>query len=280
MPNLYLFRNVLTSKVLLSTNYILKPHLYKQIGEHWPSHSIRPDHWVPFVVLTGIPSLDLAKHLQELVLSRKPAPPLPIASYRYPIYKVPSRMLLESEGKTATEGEEQPILSIRPYAVPDDIRDRVSHLCEVLNEHGEGLKKANDKALARMTGATKNARVETNQSTTVAGAYPPSLYWERDEFRTVVAERQLFWPDWMSHYKLLLKRGRFPIDLPGYDSRRLVDKYEEDPTDLMGFKSRRFKREVRRQDSKTLAAPSEEMIRASRVTKMSKRMNKDWIYRV
>ena len=38
-----------------------------------------------------------------------------------------------------------------------------------------------------------------------------TLWWEREEYRYVVDEQDLLWPEFVKHDKLVLRRGRYPV---------------------------------------------------------------------
>lgn len=57
MPNVYLFRNIVTSKVVVSPWFRMHDSVLRQIGEHRPQLKVRRDHWVCYAVLSGLGSM-------------------------------------------------------------------------------------------------------------------------------------------------------------------------------------------------------------------------------
>ncbi|KAI8893169.1 hypothetical protein BC833DRAFT_609341 [Globomyces pollinis-pini] len=52
--NVYFFRNMITNKVLVSPRFRMENSILNQTGEHRNQLKIRPDHYVPFCVITGL----------------------------------------------------------------------------------------------------------------------------------------------------------------------------------------------------------------------------------
>ncbi|KAI9193318.1 uncharacterized protein BJ171DRAFT_528891 [Polychytrium aggregatum] len=194
VPNLYMFRNMITSKVLVSPKFQLEPTLLRQIGEHRPSAKIRADHWVPFAVLTGLRAHTSAEFLADRIVADS-------------LFKNPL-----SKPTLPLRGSEQ----YQPWTIPEAVRQRTIELCKLLNsEEFQSQENLSD------------ALTETDES---AQEFPRSLelHWERDEYQHVVSDADveqdqdqvLMWPMFVDHRKLKLLRNRYPVvdglDLKGF----------------------------------------------------------------
>ncbi|KAI8837942.1 hypothetical protein BJ741DRAFT_602362 [Chytriomyces cf. hyalinus JEL632] len=189
--NLYLFRHMITNKVLVSPKFQLETPLLKQIGGHRSSLTIRRDHFVPFAVVSGIASADNHAQLATQVphpytnvlpksLSKLPLSPLTVEQ-RAPRKKLPKGVFGLRKPEAADEWVK--------WQIPADVKERTWALCDALNEiEGENV----------------------------------TVFWERDEYRRVVDEANLVWPEYVTHKALDLFRNRYPI-VPGLDRKTWVD---------------------------------------------------------
>lgn len=128
MPSLYFFRHHITHKVLVSPRVLLEhtPHnrLLNQIGENRPQAKIRPDHWVPFAVLSGIPNQALADRILKLVVPQIYDDGFWLKKQTFPVY--PKRLAGEKQSGGPAE--------YLKWRIPDMVREKTVLLCEVLNK--------------------------------------------------------------------------------------------------------------------------------------------------
>ncbi|KAJ3392053.1 hypothetical protein HDU92_008651 [Lobulomyces angularis] len=120
MVNLYLFRNVLNSAVVVSPYYRITTKSLRQIRAHREQKNPRPDHWTPFLVLSGLTSVRIAEKLKNKILHlKKNESDLLHRNKLGPGPKV--RLPL-------TEQHQK-----EPWTVPLDIRRKVKVLCKILS---------------------------------------------------------------------------------------------------------------------------------------------------
>eukprot|EP00842_Homolaphlyctis_polyrhiza_P000372 jgi/Hompol1/1335/HPOL_002685-RA len=158
--------------------HIQHPKILNQIGEQRPQNKIRPDHWVPFLAVTGFKNADTVAELQATI-----APP---TKYFGPKLRLP---LPNSNHFTG-------------WKIPEQVKDRTMALCRALESsalvrkeiYGDRAELASDDELRTMLPASQLA-----------------MWWERDEFRYIIDDENLLWPDFVVHHKLQLSRGRYPV---------------------------------------------------------------------
>ncbi|KAJ3081053.1 hypothetical protein HK102_002613 [Quaeritorhiza haematococci] len=204
MPNLYLFRNVITSKVLVSPTFKMESAILSQIREHRPELKIRPDHWTPFAVLTDLRKHQTAEMIQKRILDLT----APYAGMKGPA----GRYRLPLPGHDSTQG----------WRIPEEVRSKTIALCKVLNSPEftalEGTKKEEAAAVEKPESTTDAPADLVEEEEFLDHTY--RIWWERDEYRHVVDEQQLLWPDVVAHERLRLLRNRFPL-VPGLNLRKL-----------------------------------------------------------
>ncbi|KAJ3247664.1 hypothetical protein HDU78_003470 [Chytriomyces hyalinus] len=182
---------MITNKVLVSPKFQLETPLLKQIGGHRSSLTIRRDHFVPFAVVSGIASAD--NHAQ--LATQVPHPytnVLPKSLSKLPLspltveQRAPRKKLPKGVfGLRKPEAADEWV----KWQIPADVKERTWALCDALNEiEGENV----------------------------------TVFWERDEYRRVVDEANLVWPEYVTHKALDLFRNRYPI-VPGLDRKTWVD---------------------------------------------------------
>jgi hypothetical protein len=203
--------------------------MLKQIRENRSSLKLRPDHWVPFSVLTGIPDNSAQKTLFDLT-APKPLIHGPLPKYRLPLRPDAASPLL-AEKRTRLKGERnfRPLdksLLWQPWTIPQDVKQKTVMLCRALNEtdvqellHSKSLESTSSKS----TLSSSTPQQTANPSSHIQTESPLSLtmYWERDEYRYVIEERSLLdegeklvWPSFVQHARLELFRNRYPKNLP------------------------------------------------------------------
>ncbi|KAJ1328373.1 hypothetical protein BSLG_010105 [Batrachochytrium salamandrivorans] len=192
--NLYLLRNVLTAKVLVSPSIKLDSKILAQIGEQRPQNKIRPDHWVPFLVVTGFKDARTVEGLQNAI-----APPL---AYYGPKERLP----------LSIKGSPFP-----GWSIPEKVTERTLSLCSELcrdrrvhNEvYGTG---AVNRTLAKRVDSTLTSKsLDISEMGDLEPILSYTMWWERDEFRCIADTTNNGWPSFVEHKKLKLQRGRFPI---------------------------------------------------------------------
>lgn len=124
--------------------------------------------------------------------------------------------------------ERLPVLSPSPrstthfwkWKIPQDVKEKSVLLCEALNsEKWDQLFLKNGEQENDTT-----AKSESSLTSSLTDDVPElTLFWEREEYKDVVIEKELMWPDYVQHEKLKLRRGRFP-EVPGLDLKRLQEK--------------------------------------------------------
>ncbi|KAI9365503.1 hypothetical protein DFJ73DRAFT_270383 [Zopfochytrium polystomum] len=207
--NLFLFRHIITGKVLVSPRFDLKDNLLNQIGEHRNSVKIRHDHWVPFSVVTGLPSPEiqdaLTRHLLPRVYAR------PVAGQTFPLppkHPQPHHPNVTRTNFKLLRGVPDRADFWKGWEVPEDVQLKTLALCRgLLHVAGEdGRAKKEDMVALNCT-----------------------VWWERDEYRRLIEGRRvriqdkndpflfktetLYWPPGVEHRMLELKRGRSPVGI-------------------------------------------------------------------
>ena len=118
--NLYLFRNMLHGKVIVSKGFKLDVSLTKrfdasqnshlsQIGEHRYGRVLRRDHWVPFLVLSGLRSESIDK-IHDSITTQIPNPQ---GKYRLPM---PQTQTIQ-------------------WTIPEDVKSKTILVCQTLQDH-------------------------------------------------------------------------------------------------------------------------------------------------
>ncbi|KAJ3054749.1 hypothetical protein HK097_000920 [Rhizophlyctis rosea] len=262
MHNLYFFRHMITGKVLVSPYFQLikyggQPSLLNQIFEHRPQNHIRPDHWVPYAVLTGIKKPRTVLSIQSEVLGPRVRPDGKTGAYSKSLSKLP---LSRSGKKEPFEAE---------WTVPEMVKDRTVALCRALNENAE-VRKEVDGVLNAVEGigaesgvvggitdskpgtsgsegllgnfgglpntsTTESTASSLSSSTTSSSASTDlglayTLWFERDEFRQVAEDAGLQWPLYVEVKKLRNRLNRYPM-VPGFNMETL----ESDWASLKGM---------------------------------------------
>ncbi|KAL2913819.1 DNA replication factor C complex subunit Rfc1 [Polyrhizophydium stewartii] len=206
MKSLYLLRNHITRRVLVSPSLRLDSRILNQIGEHRPQNKIRPDHWVPFLAVTGFKSDETVQKLQDAI-----APPRP---YFEPKLRLPLK------GSHVFTG----------WSVPEAVKESTVGLCRELEasaavlseiygaeavaraiEETKGETPAGQIALSDVAAEQVVSPAAAERLRTLAPAHTLTMWWERDEFRYLVDDAGLLWPEFVAHEKLRLHRGRYPI---------------------------------------------------------------------
>lgn len=187
LQNLYFFRNMITQKVLVSPKFRMDSQILNQIGEHRAQLKIRHDHWVPFLVVSGIrhdqgqeTNPDIKRSLVEQLIS-KIAKPQKLKGY----YRLP---LKRTDHKSIFPG----------WKIPEEITTTTTALCTELSKP-TFLSKLGDRKL--------------------------EFHWERDEYRFLVEQADLYWPEFVEHKKLKLLRNRYPV-VPGFDVKTRDERYK------------------------------------------------------
>ncbi|KAI8801681.1 hypothetical protein BJ742DRAFT_836315 [Cladochytrium replicatum] len=200
--NIYLFRNRLTHKVLVSQNFQLQSDLLAQIRENRPGLQIRRDHWVPFAVLSGINNQSaydtiFRRLLPHSMSSNRDHVTLPGPKYTLPIQN--------NLGHT--------------WKVPKAVEEKVVRLCQVLSRSPKS-----DVAGGQSRSSRSAAVEEIGERELEERRFVPQLseearsryliWWEREEYKTMVYKNDLEWPDYVEHTPMELIRGRYP-NVPG-----------------------------------------------------------------
>ncbi|ORY37907.1 hypothetical protein BCR33DRAFT_440705 [Rhizoclosmatium globosum] len=181
--NLYLFRHMITGKVVASTKFALE---LKHLG------TSRTDHLVPFAVATGLSSAEHSAALAAALADPNAGRLLARDERRLPLAaqtKLPRKKLGKREfGVRQPEKADQ----WTGWSVPVAVKEATQKLCIELGKD----------------------TAPTNQVT---------IHWERDEFRRAVDELpNLMWPEAINHKPLALFRNRYPL-VPGLDRRSWLD---------------------------------------------------------
>ncbi|KAI8826591.1 uncharacterized protein EV422DRAFT_562654 [Fimicolochytrium jonesii] len=239
MYKLYLFRNQITARVLVSRTFRMSDKLLSQIGEHRPSLKLRGDHWVPFAILTGLPTLTAAKSLQSRLATPQENPS---GKYRLPLPEVRPSPFEPKHPKAGRQddplklriverevvGEGERVRSLRGWREPEEVRRKMAELCRALVVVPElqalTTQTTTTTTTTNTTPPPNEKETESNPETrTPPTKEPLTLYVERPEWRTAAEEVDgLLWPSFVAHEKLRLVRNRYP-DIPGFDLKRLDD---------------------------------------------------------
>jgi hypothetical protein len=85
------------------------------------------------------------------------------------------------------------------WKVPEEVKTKTIALCTALNSEyfAEAINKLDRKV---------------------------TLHWERDEFRFLVDNADISWPEFVEHKKLKLLKNRYPV-VPGFDNKTRLDVY-------------------------------------------------------
>ncbi|KAJ3005826.1 hypothetical protein HKX48_000440 [Thoreauomyces humboldtii] len=231
MHKLYMFRNQLTNRVLVSPTFRMPNTILNQIGEHRPEVTIRGDHWVPFAVLTGIRAPSTLSSLLSRVAN--PVQAQPNGQYRLPLPEVkrdpfaPARPKAEDPFALREREVVERRDPLRAWTVPTEVRDKMRALCRALIVDGEVRREMAehvplhdvDPATTLEGGGASSPLVDADLDTV-----PYTLWVERDQFRHLVEEQDdgLVWPEFVDHRRLRLVRNRYP-DVPGFDMVALAD---------------------------------------------------------
>lgn len=205
--NLYLFRNMQSHKVIVAPCFALQPRHLRQIGEHRPQLAIRPDHWLPFAVVTGLKHQEahwLASHMIKL--------------YKHPLGKttLPIPMATQFPG----------------WAIPEAVTEKTTLLCTLLlSKKWMHAKSAIKASMAQTSDSQTENSISQKENTTPDAdniPLPPlsknkiCIHWERDEYRRIPSDVNLMWPPSISHQPLKLIRNRFPV-VPGFNTKTRND---------------------------------------------------------
>ncbi|KAJ1560991.1 hypothetical protein HK405_005262 [Cladochytrium tenue] len=235
--NLFLFRNIISGQVIVSPRFNIEVSHLNQIGENRSGARVRHDRWVPFAVVTGIPdptthdAITRALLPSAAVLARRapgPAPKLPLPPPKdapRPYHPNVSRTRGTLLSGVPDRGD-----FWQGWKVPEALRTRTLALCLALMRAGPPRPSVTGTKCK--TAAPAVAAPEAPQYT---------VWWERDEFRRLpegqaVAVRsdddpfetvreELFWPEWVAHRPLPLRRGRAPIGLSPAVDREVAAAY-------------------------------------------------------
>ncbi|KAJ3082297.1 hypothetical protein HDU99_003102 [Rhizoclosmatium hyalinum] len=184
--NLYLFRHMITGKVVASTKFALEGSQLKHLG------TSRTDHLVPFAVATGLSSAEHSAALAAALADPNAGRLLARDERRLPLAaqtKLPRKKLGKREfGVRQPEKADQ----WTGWSVPVAVKEATQKLCIELGKD----------------------TAPTNQVT---------IHWERDEFRRAVDELpNLMWSEAINHKPLALFRNRYPL-VPGLDRRNWIE---------------------------------------------------------
>jgi hypothetical protein len=178
---------MITQKVLVSPKFRMDSQILNQIGEHRAQLKIRHDHWVPFLVVSGLrcnqvqeDKTDIKQSLAEEIISKIVKPQKLKGYYRLPLKR--------TDPKTIFPG----------WKIPEDVTTKTTALCTELSKPAF-LPKLGDRKL--------------------------QFHWERDEYRFLIEQSDLFWPQFVEHKKLKLLRNRYPV-VPGFDVKARDDRYK------------------------------------------------------
>ncbi|KAI8911504.1 hypothetical protein EDD86DRAFT_245786 [Gorgonomyces haynaldii] len=116
MPNVYLFRNMITHKVLVSPKFYMADTILNQIGEHRSTLKLRRDHWVPFAVLTGLKTMQESEAITKGITS----------TYRFPgpFYRLPLKPNPQDE-----------FPQFPGWKTPEQVQQKIEKLCQFLTEY-------------------------------------------------------------------------------------------------------------------------------------------------
>jgi hypothetical protein len=154
---------------------------------------------VPFVIVSGLEKSKNSNQLSDYLLRQT----VPLV-HKNPLGK-----------------ERLPVLSPSPrstthfwkWKIPEDVNEKTVLLCKALNSE-----KWNNLFLKN-----EDAEKDSEPSSLMDSIPELTLFWEREDYKDVVIEKELMWPDYVQHEKLKLLRGRFP-QVPGLDLKRLEEK--------------------------------------------------------
>ncbi|KAJ3159051.1 hypothetical protein HDU86_001950 [Geranomyces michiganensis] len=244
MYNLYLFRNLQTARVLVSTKFRMPNSILAQIGEYRAENKIRGDHWVPFAVLTGIQSPTTLTAIQSRLIPRQQQTQTAAASGAGGRYKLPLPEIQRIPFAPRAPKPEDPLVlqpasvlhkalvrrpPLRQWEVPASVDAKMRELCRALM-------------------VVPEVAAEMSSSDAGDAAYDAmshhryTLWCERDEYWHRVEESGgagggagaaavdggmsaaagLVWPEFVDHKRLRLLRNRYPL-VPGFDPKTLDD---------------------------------------------------------
>ncbi|KAG9302160.1 hypothetical protein G9A89_020594 [Geosiphon pyriformis] len=154
------FRHVLNSQVVLTEEGIQRKNLKQIIDVTLRSPYVRPDHWMPFIALTGFPTREFRDTLVSFV--------------RYHIVHRPHSAKYLSLPKR-----------LRIFEDMEQTESCVLALCDALHQLPDKRKKD-------------------------FGDSEPhfKLYWQQLSLRELPTKKGYYWPKYVEHDKLILKRGR------------------------------------------------------------------------
>ncbi|KAJ3277868.1 hypothetical protein HK104_002900 [Borealophlyctis nickersoniae] len=205
MPNLYFFRHVITRKVLVSPMFQMQDKILRQIGEHRHQLQIRPDHWTPFAVLSGIKYPSTVLSLKNQII------PYVVDGCAFSKYRLPV-------GKNLRDPMLKWVDPLGEWTIPEGIIEKTVDLCKALHTNQEvqqelaeleaaAVPKREGKADSNLEGEEMS---DLNPYEEFGLAY--TLHLEREEYRDVIdREEGLVWPSFVGMEKLKMVRGRIPI---------------------------------------------------------------------
>ncbi|KAJ3195516.1 GDP-L-fucose synthase [Irineochytrium annulatum] len=213
-----------------------------QIRENHPSNKIRPDHWTPFAVLTGIGSREVKDILVDTLTTKPKNKWGPKVRWPWPEPKAYIAPTPKVENKKVSKNPlPEPAKEWMGWTVPQDVKDKTVEICLALcrddvvptddpirveRERREGKSPADYLTVAESGALASKGKGETyvddNPETApavrdgiVAGEATQrdqfyTLWWERDEFRDVVLAPDVVdfdgspirWPDYVVHKRL------------------------------------------------------------------------------
>jgi hypothetical protein len=180
--------------------------------------AVRPDHWVPFAVVSGLKTL--AQQLTILSSTKKPKispmgkklTNLPLAKPRdeegkaiiFPGWKVSDQV------KHATVGLLEGI---------QELEKRMLHRLSVRNRRTERLLATANESIAKK-GSSKSLVLRSEEE--FRQQFRIVIHWEREEYQNLINSQEKdqtqTWPECVEHQKLRLIKNRYPV-VPGFSNK-------------------------------------------------------------
>ena len=218
--NFYLFRNLISNRVICSPQFrINETHLW-QIGSARNQLKLRPDHWTPFLILTGLTMRQQKIFINNLTLTKQKTGP-----------KSETRLPLQ-RGSNQFPG----------WSISDDIKKAVKTVSETLFEMEKFQTTAGFKLMQDPVAIKKSKRalkqfmlqpaakrrqwarqglkpdlVPVYKTLGPLQEFKIVLHWARQEFQLLNE-----FPESVTHTTLELRKNRYPV-IPGFDGRKNKD---------------------------------------------------------
>lgn len=166
---------------------------------------LRADHFVAFLVVTGLHSIAVQDKLfQRMLHLPKGQSEKEWALRNAPKSKKSTNLPLKASSSSSADAKTNPFMAVFPgWSIPRQVKYSTIGLCKSLNRLLDPL----------------SLREPPKKEDEVGSV---TVYWEREEYQGIVDHLKNTWPDKVVHQPLKLVRNRYPV-VPGFDGKERKD---------------------------------------------------------